>query len=263
MRPLRVLVCTLLFFGSPLNSQSQPQTPTATQPAQLVQQALAALTGGQSLTDVTLTGTAQFIAGSDNETGTAALKAVASGASSLGLSLSAGPRSEILNASAVPPAGSWSGPDGTAHAMAFHNLLTGPFWFFPAFALTSSSSASGATVTYVGPETHNGQAVQHLTITQPSPVDLNDPSYPHLSQLDFYLDADTQLPAALDFNIHPDNNELLDIPVEIRFTSYTSTGGAQIPFHIQKFMNNSLSLDLQLQTATLNSGLTLNSFVVK
>jgi hypothetical protein len=266
MRLARVLVCALLILNSPLFSFAQ-QTTTATplQAPVLLQNALAALNGAQTLTDVTLTAAAQSIAGSDNETGTATLKAVLAGASSLNLSLSSGQLTETINTSTTPPAGSWSGPDSTVHQMAFHNLLAGPFWFFPAFALATSSSAQGAVVTYIGPETHNGQAVQHLMITQSLPIadPPNVSSYAHLTQLDFFLDSTTFLPAALAFNIHPDNNMLVDIPVEIRFTSYTAVSGAQIPFHIQKFIHNTLALDLQIQSATPNSGLSASSFVVQ
>jgi hypothetical protein len=266
MRLARVLVCALLILNSPLLSPAQQATTgTSLQASVVLQKSLTALGGGQTIADVTFTATAQSIAGSDEESGTATLKAVMAGASSMNLNLSSGQRSELMNTTGTPPAGSWSGPDGTVHQMAFHNLLIGPFWFFPAFALAGSSSASGALVTYVGPETHNGQAVQHLTITQSLPFadPPNVPTYAHLTQLDFFLDSTTLLPAALDFNIHPDNNEILDIPVEIRFTSYTTVSGAQIPFHVQKFINNTLALDLQIQSATLNSGLSVNSFVVQ
>jgi hypothetical protein len=258
MRPLRVVVCATLLLTAPLNSPSQSQLPS-TQPLQLVQQALAALTGGHSITDVTLTGSAHRIAGSDDETGSATLKAVAPGASSQSLSLSSGPRTEILNSAAVPPTGSWSGPDAVVHPVAFHNLLAGPSWFFPAFALAASSSASGATLTYIGHETHNGQAAEHVTVTQSLPASLQAtfPLYPHITQLDFFLDSTTFLPAALDFNIHPDGNELVDIPVEIRFTGYTTVSGAQIPFHIQKLIDNSLTLDIQIQNASINNGITV------
>jgi hypothetical protein len=263
MRLVRVLVCAFLILHSPVFSAAQQAPPAnSAQAAALLQGSLSALTGGQQLTDVTLTASARRIAGSDDESGTATLKAIAAGASSMNLSLSAGARSEIFNASATPPTGSWSGPDAIAHPMAYHNMLTGPFWFFPAFALASSSSAPAAQVSYIGPETHNGQAVQHLTITQSLPASVNgDPSYTHLTQLDFFLDSTTFLPAALAFTIHPDNNELLDIPVEIRFTGYTAVNGAQIPFHVQKFINNSLTLDLQLQNASLNTGITVAQII--
>jgi len=133
MRLARLLVCALLALNSPFSSPSGPPTTTASQASAILQQSLAALTGGLTLTDVTLTGSAQAIAGSDSETGTAALKAVYAGASSLSLNLSAGARGEIFNVSVTPPSGSWSGPDGIVHSVPYHNLLTGPFWFFPRF----------------------------------------------------------------------------------------------------------------------------------
>src|SRR5436190_719013 len=82
----------------------------------------------------------------------------------------------------------------------------------------------------------------------------------HLTQIDLYLDTTTLLPAALTFNIHPDNDMGLDLPVEIRFCDYRQVNGAQIPFHVQKSLNGSSLLDLQFQTVTLNSGLTPGAF---
>jgi hypothetical protein len=223
---------------------------------------LAALSGGTSITDVTLSGAAQRIAGSDDESGTTVLKAIAVGASSVNLSLPSGTRVEIQNCSTAPPTGTWSGPDGISHTIAYHNLLTGPAWFFPAFTISQGLSASGYVATYIGAETRNGQAVQHVSLSQPSlfPNSSGGPSPGHMSQVDFFLDSTTFLPAAITFNIHPDNNLLLDIPVEINFSGYTAVSGAQVPYHIQKYINNTLTLDLQLQNATFNSGLTVGSF---
>ncbi len=84
----------------------------------------------------------------------------------------------------------------------------------------------------------------------------------HLSQMDFFLDSTTFLPAAVTFNIHPDNNALLDIPIEVRFSDYRAVKGVQVPFHIQKFLNNGLILDLQFTTAVLNAGLGASQFQV-
>jgi hypothetical protein len=222
----------------------------------LVQESLSALNGGQAVNDVNISANAHRIAGSDDDTGTATLQAVAAGASSVTLNLPSGQLTEIVNSSATPPSGMWVGPDGTVHTTAFHNLLAGPFWFFPEFALAVSSSTSGAVITYVGHETHNGEAVEHLSISQSPAVGTPQSyaSYAQLTQLDFFLDSTTFLPAALDFNTHPDNNALLDIPVEVRFTNYVLVSGVQVPFHVQKFINNTLALDIQFQTASLNSG---------
>jgi len=262
-----VSLLVLITFARSATAQqataSAPQTTvSAPQATALLQQALAALSGGQSISDVTLSGTAQYIAGPDEELGTAVLKAIAAGASSVNLSLPSGTRIEIQNCSTMPPSGTWSGPDGLSHPIAFHNLLTGPAWFFPAFTVAQGLSSSGYVASYIGSETRNGQAVQHVSLSQASllPNLPGGPSSTHLSQVDFFLDSTTFLPAAITFNIHPDNNLLLDIPVEIDFSHYASVSGAEVPYHIQKYINNSLALDLQLQNATFNSGLTVGSF---
>jgi len=85
----------------------------------------------------------------------------------------------------------------------------------------------------------------------------------HLTQIDIFLDVSTSLPVALDFSTHPDNDAGLDIPVELLFSDYRPVNGAQIPFHVQKFLNNSLLLDLQFANAQLNSGLAASSFSVQ
>src|SRR5207302_623507 len=109
------------------------------------------------------------IAGSDDESGTGIFKALAAGAARIDLTLSSGQRSEVENLTAATPSGSWSGPDGVAHPMAFHNLLTEPAWFFPAFALSSLVSAPNAVISYIGPETHDGQSVLHITASRQFP----------------------------------------------------------------------------------------------
>jgi hypothetical protein len=256
------LLLTSLSILLPIALAAQPPASSSAQASQLLRQSLAALEGNTSVTDVTLSGTARRIAGSDDESGTAVLKALASGAGRSDLSLSSGQRSEVENLSTATPTGSWSGPDGVAHAMAFHNLLNEPVWFFPAFAIARRLSNSGYVATYVGHETHNGQAVEHVSVSQSSSTrgSLGAPTYQHLTQIDFFLDSSSLLPSAIFFNIHPDDNALLDLSIEIRFSDYRATGGSQVPFHVQKFLNNSLLLDFQAQTVTFDSGLAASTF---
>jgi len=111
----------------------------------------------------------------------------------------------------------------------------------------------------------NGQAVDHVRVWQEPSIQTPSviPTLRHLSQMDLYLDSTTALPVALTFNIHPDNNMGLDIPVEIHFSDYRPISGVQVPFSVQKNLNNSLVLDLQFQTAIINSGLTANSFNIQ
>ena len=257
----RLFVCSFLAVSLVLPAASQQPTPQA---LQLLQQALKALGITSPVTDITLSGTAHYVAGSDDETGTATLKALGTGASRVDLNLSSGPRSEIINISSTKPTGSWSGPDGVAHKVADHNaLLADPTWFFPVFPI-SRGLAAGITTTYVGLETHNGQSVQHLSVIQQAAGPAQSvPLIQHLSQIELYLDSATFLPVALDFNVHPDDNAALDIPIDVRFSDYRNVSGVQVPFHVQKFLNNSPVLDLQFQTVTLNSGLSASDFPIQ
>jgi hypothetical protein len=252
-----VFVCCFLSIS--LSGQQ-----AASPPALLyLQRSLSQLEGNTSISDVTLTGSVRRIAGSDDESGSATLKALSSGEARSDLSLSSGNLSEIYTSSSGP-AGVWSGTDGKSHAIPFHNLLSESAWFFPAFAVSHRLS-SAYVVTDVGPETHNGQQVEHISVSQnaSSSSSAVGPTFQHLTQLDFYLDSTTFLPAAISFNTHADNNALLDIPVEIDFSDYRSVSGALIPFHVQKFLNNSLFLDFQIQNAAINSGLSASAFTIQ
>lgn len=254
----------LSLFAQPVLAQqtatSAPQS--SAQAVTLLQNSLDALTGGKSIADVTLSGNVRRIAGSNDESGSGTLKAIAGDAARIDLSLPSGQRSEILNGTTVPPAGAWSGSDRVSHPIAYHNLLIDSAWFFPAFAVGQFLASGNYIISYVGQETRGGQSVQHLTAYQSSTVQTppGTPSFSHLTQMDLYLDSSTLLPATLDFNVHPDNDMGRDIPVEIRFSDYRTVNGLQIPFHIQKFLNNSLLLDFQAQTVTPNSGLSSTAF---
>lgn len=262
MRLARFFLLVSISFLLFISLAAQQTATSSPQALLLLQQSLSALAGGQTLSDVTLSGTARRIAGSDDDSGTAVFKALASGAGRTDLSLSSGQRSEVCDLSASTPAGTWSGPDRISHPVVFHNLLSEPAWFFPAFAIARRLSTTGYVATYVGRETRNGQAVEHISVAQTSSAQPSAGSTlsQHLTQVDFFLDSTSLLPSAISFNTHPDDNALLDIPVEVQFSDYRAVNGTQVPYHIQKFLNNSLLLDFQVQTVTLNSGLTSSAF---
>src|SRR6267378_7984487 len=91
------LLPSFVLATSLLNPTAAPQTAqNAPLAVQYLHQALTALGGNTPLTDVALTGSAHYIAGSDDETGTATLKAIM-GASRIDLNLSSGLRNEVWN----------------------------------------------------------------------------------------------------------------------------------------------------------------------
>jgi type II secretory pathway pseudopilin PulG len=263
MRATRLapLVLVLVIISILQLTAAQQTVSSSTQASQLLQQSLAALQGNTSISDVTLSGTAHRVAGSDDESGTATVKALATGAMRLDFSLPSGARSEVRAISNGAPAGNWSGPDGVNHSISPHNLLIDWGWF-PAFTLLNVSSSSNTVVTYLGEETRSGHSVEHLNAKQQFPNQKGNIAtlLQHLSQMDIYIDCKTSLPVALVFNMHPDSDAGLDIPVELDFSDYRSVNGVQIPFRVQKYINHSLTIDLQFQNVTTNTGLSASSF---
>lgn len=254
-----------LLVSVPLNAQqSAPTAPRDPQSVTLLQRSLVALVGTTTVSDVTLTGTANSIAGSDNETGAATLKATAIGQSRVDLSLSNSQRSEVRDISAAPPTGSWSGPDGTFHPMAAHNLFTDPAWFFPAFLISRVLSNPRYAVMPADEETKEDFAVEHITVYEKATHASQSASLAEsLSRTDIYLNASTLIPVAVSFVMHADNDALINIPTEIRFSNYQDTQGVSVPYRIQKYVDNGLVLDLVLQTVQFNSGLVASEFTAR
>jgi hypothetical protein len=257
---MRHLLIGFLLVAPAAYSQTST-TPTASSPqaVTLVSQAVAALTGSITVNDVTLTGTGTRTAGSDVESGSVSLKALAGGQSRLDLIVAGGTRSEIRNLDSNGASqGFWIGLDGTINSMANHNCATDAAWFFPALSVLSRLSNPNLLVTYIGNETRGGVSVQHLHFLIQNPVAAG--VFQQLSAEDVYLNASSNLPVAITFNAHPDNDASANIPAEIDFSNYQNVNGVQVPFRIQRLLNGSVLFDLTIQSATLNSGLTAAAF---
>ena len=212
---------------------------------------------------MTLTGAGTRTAGSDVESGNVTLKALGAFQSRVDLVVSGGTRSDIFSLSrSNAPQGFWVGNDETAHPMAEHNTLAGAVWFFPALSVLSQASNPDYVVSYLGQETRQGVSVQHLRFTLQSlaAAAYGEQMLARLSATDVYLDSSSLLPVALAFNTHPDNNTLIDIPMEVDFSDYQTVNGIRVPFHIQKYLNGTLFLDLAIRDVTMNSGLTDSAF---
>ena len=229
---------------------------------QLLQASLVAQTGQVTVQDVTLSGTVQYVAGSDDETVPITLQAIAAGSARSGVSLAAGALTETRQLKSTGPSGSWSNGNGVSHSMVGHNLMTDAAWFFPLFIVQRLLSDPNAVVSYLG----NGGGTLHLQAVKATPSNLSGiaaTQLQHLSQIDLYLDAASFEPVGLGFNIHPDNNALIDIPVYIQFSNYQQTNGVSVPMHIQKYVNSTLALDIQVQDAVFNTGLSQSSFAAQ
>jgi hypothetical protein len=228
---LVVLSCV---FALPASAQQGPAAATQNpQAVALATKSAALLFGGVQIADITLTGTATRVAGSDTGSGTVTLKALGTSNSRMDLSLSDGTFSEIRTAQTGTPQGQWLASSGAYNSMATHNCFTDAAWFFPALTILSQLSNPNLVATYIGQETKDGVGVYHLRLSIQSPTDPTGLLL-QLSAEDVYLSASTYLPVALVFQTHPDSDALTNIFVEIDFSNYQSINGVLIPFSVQK-----------------------------
>lgn len=224
----------------------------------LAQLSVQTLLGNQSLTDATVEGTANFTAGSDEETGPFTLQVRGNRESKLVLNLSGGTRQEIRQLQA----GAWVGADGQKHAMALHNCWADAGALLPVFTLSAALANPRTAVIYLGQAAINGIPADHVQISQV--VTGQSPkmtaAIQQLSTMGIYLDAASHVPVALAFSVHPDNNLRVSIPVEIRFSGYQELGGIQVPTRIQKFLQGTLTLDLVVTSLAANTGIPDSDF---
>jgi hypothetical protein len=277
---MKPLICCLLLFTGVFAQLPSSFTPTLSSTAEasrvapsdakattLLMQANLALTGGQAPSDGIFTGTVALPDGEKVANGSVTLKLKGSGESRMDISATDKGRSEVLSNS-KGAAGSWKGPDGVAHEMAWHNSLVPSAWFAP-HAVIAGMSGSDVTLSYIGEEERNGIKVDHIRYKRQLPVDPNNPlpkfamDPSTLTVVNLYLDQVSHRPLAIEYNLHPDKNANRNIPVEVRYADYRATNGIQAPFRIQRLINHSLNLDLTLTSASLNAGLPESDFAVK
>jgi hypothetical protein len=247
------------------NAPTGTGLPTTSNPAAiaLLNSSVTAQVGTTTVNDVSLSASGTLTIGPSQQSGATQLKATAVGQSRIDLSLSTGTNTEIRTIAGIP-GGEWSSGSSTENQIPAHNLLSDPSWFFP---LLGEVRALGAqyVVQLIGSDSVAGKNVTHLQISQLQPAVIAASTFAiqKLSQSDLYIDSTTLLPVALFYNTHPDNDANTNISIQVLYSNYQTVNGMQVPFTIQKFINNSPVLNLQVQSAAFNTGLTAANFTLQ
>ena len=123
-------------------------------------------------------------------------------------------------------------------------------WFLPEVSLFSAQQPSTGTLSA---EAENGSPTLHWAMS-PSPgisAALLE-SLPLLGSYDLHIDPASNLPSSLSYFVHPDDNAGINIPVVVDYSDYRSINGVSIPFHVQRYLNGTLFLDIALSNAEVN-----------
>jgi hypothetical protein len=246
MHRLAIAVVFLALSAFPQSPASDPQA------ISFAQRSIAALTSGNAVSDVTLNANIISSTGTDSNSGTGTLYTKGISESRVDVTVNNVTRSDIRNMTSGNPTGGWNQNGGPFSAYAQHNCWTDSAWFFPALSALSQTANPNFIFRYVAQEQYNGAQAQHIQVFR---YDSKNSYLAQLSTMDFYLDIASLSPLGVKFNIHADDNMIINIPSEVRFAVYQQVTGIQIPFHVQRLLNGDLVLDVTVVSAVVNSGL--------
>jgi hypothetical protein len=287
MRTLRLLCLVSIFCLASVAASSQQSTPTSgpqtPQAASILQQSLAAMTGGAPINDVTMTGTVTANTGNATQAGTVTLVATAAGQSQITTVLPSGSGVTTQNYAANPRTSTSTGLNGTTQDTAPEDLMgPHPAWYCPALLVGAIAPQTYA-ASYVGQETLNGSAVQHIsywpqaTATPASPFltagqqVLTGPgpsAQPQIGQQELFVDSSSLLPRELIIRIRgyrsavnstDPKNPTIPVLVDehVQFSDYRQVQGRMVACHIQVSFGPVLVMDIQLSALSFNTGATI------
>lgn len=206
-----------------------------------------------TLTDVQLSGNAAWHMGSDEDSGQVVLKARRDGKSRIDLQLGSGTRSEIqINDKLEPQTFVYNGSAWKQSAV--HNSWVDANWFFPAFS--TAATASERDFVLSSANSRSVRAQFNVGGQKPNMTKLIN----ILSITDTDFDPATSLLTKMRWVTHPDDDLNVSIPVEVRYADYRDVKGVKVPFHIQRYFNGTLQLDITIDSVVINPGLSVSDF---
>jgi hypothetical protein len=241
--------CPLFFIAASFSVRGQSPNLSSFQ-----EKAQTAVVGGKSIRAIKLSGTAEWFAGSLHENGTAELQANADGSTSVQLNLGQASRTETQTQIDLARTCQWTDNVGKSHEIVGANCLTSIPWFAPGLVAQSPAQLPAILVsTDDGDVLKNGSSFHQISYS----LNLAEASTPSTKQLrqataaKVLFDPQTVLPASLEYAIHPDGDDLRSLDVRVVFSDYRSVLGVMLPFHIERFVNRTLQLKLDISNASV------------
>jgi hypothetical protein len=235
----------------------------------LAGEALEKLTNGQNLANITLQGNVTYSAGSDQDSGTFTLQATGPDASAVVLNLSQGRLQWLHGRNNLIRQAYFVKSDGKSLNHTAQSAWTDAAWFYPGVGLLSELSGHDAArdgqliALDLGQVSQAGQSVIHLELHQQlNPGQATKAAIilaAKRTREDLYLDPATLLPEFLDYRAPSPQGQ--PVRIEVRYGNYQLQHGLEIPFHIQRWINGGLVMDMQVTQAQWNTGISSDSFL--
>jgi hypothetical protein len=245
----------LLLLLSVMDHAHAADTLTPRNASAALTQLQTAFSAGKPVTNIRLSGNATWHSGTSVEEGSATLQVASNGAAQIQLNLEkSGIRTETQTAIDAAMSCQWSMGSQTSKSFGGGSCWKPVVWFLPTISLQTKTLPINVGVADYGLQKTNDSSFYHLQ----SQLVLPDPSTEitadtmQESTVDISLDPGTFLPSLLSYNVHPDDGSPANVLIEVRYSNYQNAMGAKVPFHIQRYVNGSLQLDLVIQSAQVN-----------
>jgi hypothetical protein len=241
--------CLLFSLTASYSAHSQSSPPSSFQ-----LQTQTAVSAGKPFSVVNLTATAEWTSGSTQESGTAQLVAKIDGSSSLQLSIGPASRTETQTKADSSRSCAWTDATGTSHDILGPNCFIAVPWFAPGlFAQPASQLPALMSTTDDGMVSRENATFHQVSFlfNQTGANSASTQQSADQSKVKVLYDPQTYLPAVLAYFVHPDTNNLKNIEVKVVFSNYQSVSGIMLPFHMEKSVNNTLQLKLDITNASI------------
>lgn len=127
---------------------------------------------------------------------------------------------------------SWAGADGIVQKVPIHNCAAPGSWMLPLLAINpSNTNLVAKTSSAAVPAADDAVAAVRNQTTDDATTNTTIQS---LSKTDLVLNKTTLLPDSLRYNLHPDKDFGINLPVEVTYADYRDISGIKVPFAITK-----------------------------
>jgi hypothetical protein len=134
--------------------------------------------------------------------------------------------------------------------------------YFPLPYLSGILNNADYSVQYVGQEALGSSTVNHIVVQN---TFNSSPTYQLLSPFtatDIWIDASSSLPVKIGMIRRDGGGSAPKIPISVSYSNYQVVSGVRYPFTIQEYVTETLWATTNIQSVTLNSGLTESNFQV-
>jgi len=242
---VRLFLCLALAAASSTCAVSQ------TIPIPFLEQLKAQLLLSGLRQSITINGSADWVAGSTRDSGPVTLNAKADGSSEVLLAF-ANSRHAETSSSFARRSCQWLDKNGVSHEVKGVSCLTPLPWFSPA-TLPLLLSTPAVTVRDGG-QLSEGNLLRHQLIVDLSGTYIGQhaQAFAAATQVKISYDPATLTPTRLEYNLHPDNDNTLSIPVRVVFSDYRTFSGIPVPFHMERYIDGALELRVAVDSVVLN-----------